>query len=188
MQSTQRSFCKQNNIRCSRCSFFNPLLKKSLLPRMPNHRHAQHEDSAWTQPPTPHLHRNLSFSTGNTSTRVMRQYILQSQTSVAIDQPIEPLDPCAHPEAESETFTTSEGLWPIGPRESLYASYLRRRLREIRPSSLDEGIMQGDYSKGSSTKRRRKPLVARALSVDNPYFGEPKGTILFLEFNSTFKL
>ena len=137
---------------------------------MQNYRHASPEDSAWTLPSTPHLHRNLSFSPSNASTRAMRRHILQSQTSVAIDQPIE---------AEYEVFTPTESLRPMAPRECLYTSYLRRRLREIRPSSFDECTMQSNYSKGGSLAQRRRPFVARAVSVDNPYFDEAKGMILF---------
>ncbi|KAL5110142.1 Potassium/sodium hyperpolarization-activated cyclic nucleotide-gated channel 4 [Taenia crassiceps] len=138
---------------------------------MPNLRQTQQGDSAWTQPSTPRRRRHLSFSPSNTSVRATRQHILYSQASVAIDQPIEYFDP-AHADEE---VMAPEDFRLGGPRECLYASYLRRRLRETRPCSLDDGTMESQHCKSTAATQRRKPIVARAISFDNPYFDVPQG-------------
>ncbi|VDM21750.1 unnamed protein product [Hydatigera taeniaeformis] len=140
---------------------------------MPNVRQMRQGDSAWTQPSTPRRRRNLSVSPSDASARAMRQCILHSQASVAIDQPIEYFDPGR---AEEEVMAP-EDFRLGGPRECLYTSYLRRRLRETRPCSLDDGTMDDQHRKNTAAIPRRKLIGTRAISFDNPYFDVPQGRI-----------
>ncbi|EUB61977.1 Potassium/sodium hyperpolarization-activated cyclic nucleotide-gated channel 4 [Echinococcus granulosus] len=138
---------------------------------MPNLRQAQQVDGAWTQPSTPRRRRNLSGSPSNASARAMRQHILHSQASVAIDQPIQYFDP----NRADKEIMASEDFRLGGPRKCLYTSYLRGRLRETRPYSLDDGTIRSQHRKSTFTTQREKPFVARAISFDNPYFDVPQG-------------
>lgn len=136
-------------------------------------RQMQQGGNAWTQPSTPRRRRNLSVSPSNASAQAMRRHILHSQASVAIDQPIEYFEP-GHVD---EGMMAPEDFRLEGPCECLYASYLRRRLREARPCSLDDGTMESQHRKSAATTQRRKLFVARAISFDNPYFDVPQGRL-----------
>ncbi|KAM3185739.1 hypothetical protein ACTXT7_005753 [Hymenolepis weldensis] len=149
---------------------------------IPNSRRCHHLlendfSSIQTQPSTPRLQRNLFFSSSNSSIRAMRHHILHSQNSVTIDAPIECLnDTLREDDDESSPFTTSEDFRPPAPHECLYASYLHRRLWEIRPSSLDDGTLQNcENHKSGLGPSRRNPFVSKAISIDNPYFEKSLG-------------
>ncbi|KAM7538059.1 hypothetical protein Aperf_G00000061372 [Anoplocephala perfoliata] len=150
---------------------------------LPNSRHRHHllegdSISARTQPSTPRRQRNNSFSPSSASTLSTLHHVLQSQNSVAIDAPIECLDPTLREDEEDPPPTILEDFQP---RESLYTAYLRRRLREFRPCSLDDGTLQKYQStKSGLASQRRSRFVARAISVDNPYFDEVQGELEYV--------
>lgn len=147
---------------------------------LPNSRQRSHflegeNVSARTQPSTPCRHRNHSFSPSTASTFSTLHHVLQSQNSVTIDASIECLDPTLREDVEDSPPTITEDF---RPRESLYTAYFRRRLRESRPSSLDDGTLQNCQSaKSGLVPQRRNLPVARAISVDNPYFDESQGEL-----------
>ncbi len=90
--------------------------------------------------------------------------LLRTQTSFAVDEPI------GDDEDDLGVSGSLEG-------SCLYASYLRRRLRDTRPSSMDEGTtMEKPFPSTLSVSSRRNPLLAsRAMSFDDPGYGDMQG-------------
>uniref|UniRef100_A0A5K3EQG9 Uncharacterized protein n=1 Tax=Mesocestoides corti TaxID=53468 RepID=A0A5K3EQG9_MESCO len=143
---------------------------------MPSPRQVQWGRSSRTQPSTPGRRRRDIPSTPNSgggSGNVARRHVLQSQTSVTIDQPIDYTGLSLEEEDEEEEEEEEEGS--SGTRRCLYTSYLRRRLKETRPCSMDEGKLECLHTINPRRLQRSNASSSRAMSFENPYYEESEG-------------
>ncbi|VDO03111.1 unnamed protein product [Rodentolepis nana] len=150
-----------------------------MIPNCRHHHQLLESDPncAKTQPSTPRRRRNRSFTPSSSPSLSMCQHNLHSQNSVTIDVPIEYLEDAPPVDDDGNSpFTISEDFHSHAPRDCLYSSYLRHRLRETRTSSLDDDTLQNfQHPKCVLGARRRNPFICKALSIDNPYFEETFG-------------